>query len=116
MRIKNNITIESTNILKSSVDKLNLVANIIRSKNVNYAKFQLKFCNKIAAFYIKPVLMSAISYAKNNFGLNIRKLFIKEIKVSKSSFLKRSKIRARGKIDKILKPFSKVTIILSIDK
>ena len=112
--IKNNIKIEATNLsIKFSVQKLNLVVNHIRNKNVYIAKLHLDFCNKAAAYYIKSILISAVANSQHNFNLNVNNLFIQEIKISRISFLKRHRIRAKGKINKILKPISKITIILS---
>ena len=57
-------------------------------------------------------LKSAIANAENNHQLDIDKLFVKEATVGKSMVLKRFRPRARGRSGKILKPFSKVKILV----
>ena len=98
--------------IKSSVQKLNLVADLIRNEDVNDAMMQLRFCKRSVAHSLVTLLKSAIANSQNNFGLDIDKLYIKEVRVGKSLTLKRSRVRGRGKIDRVLKPFSKATIVL----
>lgn len=104
--------IATDKLVKSSVQKLNIIANLIRKEDVDKAMLQLDFCKRVASKTLKNILKSAIANAQNNFGLDIDKLYVKEVKIGKSLTLKRSMVRARGRIDKIVKPFSKVTIIL----
>lgn len=98
--------------IKSSVQKINLVADLIRKKKASDALLQLSFSNKKVANDLKKVLLTAIANSQNNFNLDIDKLYIKEVLPGKSMSLKRFSVRARGRIDKINKPFSRVTIIL----
>ena len=49
---------------------------------------------------------------ENNFGLDIDKLVVSEAYVGKSIVMKRMRPRARGRAARILKPFSKLTILL----
>ena len=58
------------------------------------------------------VLNSAISNAENNKQLDIDKLFVKEAFVGKSLRMKRWRPRAKGRAGSIIKPFSKLTIIV----
>lgn len=99
-------------LVKSSVQKINLVANLIRKEDVNKAMLQLKFCKRRVSLDISNILKSAIANSQNNFSMDIDKLYVKEVLVGKSLTLKRSTVRARGRIDKTVKPFSKVTIIV----
>ena len=61
---------------------------------------------------ITKILKSAIANAENNHQLDIDKLVVKEATVGKSMVLKRFRPRARGRSGKILKPFSKVKILV----
>lgn len=99
-------------LVKSSVQKLNIIADLIRKENVNEAMLQLEFCKRIASKTFKKILQSAIANSQNNFGLDIDKLYVKEVRIGKSLTLKRSMVRARGRINRIDKPFSNVTIVL----
>ena len=58
------------------------------------------------------VLNAAIANAENNKQLDIDNLFIKEAYVGKSLRMKRWRPRAKGRAGSIIKPFSKITIIL----
>ena len=99
-------------MLKTSPQKLNLVSKLIRNKPVNVALAQLKFSKKRIAVDVRKCLESAIANAENNFGLDIDKLVVSEAYVGKSIVMKRMRARARGRAARILKPFSKLTILL----
>ena len=58
------------------------------------------------------VLNAAIANAENNKQLDIDNLYIKEAFVGKSLSMKRFRPRAKGRASSILKPFSKLTIIV----
>ena len=100
------------NMLRISPLKLSLIANSIVNKKVSNAVNQLKFSNKRIASSVLKVLNSAVANAENNNQLDIDKLFIKEAFVGKSLRMKRWRPRAKGRAASIIKPFSKVTIIL----
>ena len=98
--------------IRTSGQKLNLVAKSIRGCNIKVAIDQLTFSKKRVAREVLKVLNSAIANAENNFGLDIDKLIIQEAYVGKSIVMKRMRARARGRAARILKPFSKLTILL----
>ena len=98
--------------IRTSGQKLNLVAKSIRGCNIKVAIDQLTFSKKRVAKEVLKVLNSAIANAENNFGLDIDKLIVQEAYVGKSIMMKRMRPRARGRAARILKPFSKLTIRL----
>ena len=98
--------------IRTSTQKLNLVAKSIRGLNIQVAIDQLTFSRKRISKEVLKVLNSAIANAENNFGLDIDRLKIEEAFVGKSLVMKRMRARARGRAARILKPFSKLTIIL----
>ena len=98
--------------IRTSGQKLNLVAKSIRGCNIKVAIDQLTFSKKRIAKEVLKVLNSAIANAENNFGLDIDKLIVQEAYVGKSIMMKRMRPRARGRAARILKPFSKLTILL----
>ena len=98
--------------IRTSGQKLNLVAKSIRGCNIKVAIDQLTFSKKRIAKEVLKVLNSAIANAENNFGLDIDKLMVQEAYVGKSIMMKRMRPRARGRAARILKPFSKLTILL----
>ena len=98
--------------IRTSGQKLNLVAKSIRGCNIKVAIDQLTFSKKRISREVLKVLNSAIANAENNFGLDIDKLVVSEAYVGKSIVMKRMRARARGRAARILKPFSKLTILL----
>ena len=104
--------IAKDNMLRISPIKLNLLVNSIVNKKVDNAINQLKFSNKRIASSVLKVLNSAVANAENNNQLDIDKLFIKEAFVGKSLRMKRWRPRAKGRAASIIKPFSKLTIVV----
>ena len=102
--------------IRTSGQKLNLVAQSIRGKKIKQAIDQLTFSRKRIAGQVLKVLNSAIANAENNFGLDIDRLIVDEAFVGKSIVMKRMRPRARGRAARILKPFSKLTIIVKESK
>ena len=98
--------------IRTSGQKLNLVAKSIRGCNIKVAIDQLTFSKRRVSREVLKVLNSAIANAENNFGLDIDKLVVQEAYVGKSIVMKRMRARARGRAARILKPFSKLTILL----
>ncbi len=110
---QNNIqAVAKDNMMRISPTKLSLVANSIVNKNVNVAINQLKFSDKRISRNVLKVLNAAIANAENNKQLDIDSLFIKEAYVGKSLRMKRWRPRAKGRAGSIIKPFSKITIIV----
>jgi large subunit ribosomal protein L22 len=98
--------------LRVSPQKLNLVATMIRGKKAEAALTQLAFSRRRIAADVKNVLESAIANAENNHGLDVDRLYVKEAYVGKTLVMKRFRPRARGRMGKIIKPFSRLTVIV----
>ena len=111
MSIKNTSTARD-NTIRTSQLKLANIARLIVNQRVNKAVEQLKFSNKRVSQNVLKVLNSAIANAENNKQLDIDNLYVKEAYVGKSLSMKRFRPRAKGRASSILKPFSKLTIIL----
>ena len=109
---ENLIAIAKDNMVRVSPFKLAKVANSLVNKNVNNAVNQLKFSQKRISKNVLKVLNAAIANAENNKQLDIDNLYIKEAYVGKSLTMKRFRPRAKGRASSILKPFSKLTIIV----
>ena len=107
-----NISIARDNTIRTSQLKLSNIARLIVNQKVNKAVEQLKFSNKRVSQNVLKVLNSAIANAENNKQLDIDNLYVKEAYVGKSLSMKRFRPRAKGRAASILKPFSKLTIIL----
>ena len=100
------------NTIRVSPLKLANIARSIVNKKANSAVNQLKFSNKRISNNVLKVLNAAIANAENNKQLDIDSLYIKEAFVGKSLSMKRFRPRAKGRAASILKPFSKLTIIV----
>ena len=98
--------------IRGSAQKLNLVAALIRGKKVEDAMNILKFSTKAMAVDVRKVLASAIANAENNHNLDVDSLVVAEASVGKAITMKRFHTRGRGKSTRILKPFSRVRIIV----
>ena len=106
------IAIAKDNTIRTSALKLANVARSIVNKKANNAVNQLKFSNKRISNNVLKVLNAAIANAENNKQLDIDNLYIKEAFVGKSLSMKRFRPRAKGRAASIVKPFSKLTIIV----
>jgi large subunit ribosomal protein L22 len=99
-------------MLRVSPQKLNLVAQLIRGKKVASALADLEFSRKRIAKDVRKCLESAIANAENNHDLDVDDLIVSEAHVGKALVIKRFSPRGRGRVGKILKPFSHLTIIV----
>ena len=98
--------------IRGSAQKLNLVAGLIRGKKAEEALNILAFSPKAMARDVKKVLASAIANAENNHNLDVDSLVVAEASVGKSLSMKRWNPRARGRASRIVKPFSRVRIVV----
>ncbi len=101
-----------TRNLRVSPRKLNDVASTIRGKRVEAALADLTFSRRRIAGDVKKTLESAIANAENNHDLDINELIVSEAYVGKKMVMKRFKPRARGRVGKIEKFFSEITIVV----
>ena len=99
--------------LRVSPRKLNLVAATIRGRTVEAALTALTFSKRRIANDVKKVLQSAIANAENNHQLEVDALVVKEAMVGKGLVLKRFRPRARGRIGRIRKPYSHLTVVVA---
>ena len=109
-RVADNEAMAKLRMLRTSPQKLNLVAAMIRGKKVEKALSDLTFSKKRIAEDVKKCLQSAIANAENNHNLDVDELVVAEAYVGKNMVLKRGRPRARGRYGRILKPFSELTI------
>ena len=109
-RVAENEAFAKAKMLRTSPQKLNLVAGLIRGKKVDKALADLTFSKRRIAGDVKKCLQSAIANAENNHGLDVDNLVVAEAWVGKNLVMKRGRPRARGRFGKIMKPFSEITI------
>ena len=109
-RVAENEAFAKAKMLRTSPQKLNLVAALIRGKKVDKALADLTFSHKRIAGDVKKCLQSAIANAENNHNLDVDNLIVAEAWVGKTLVMKRVRPRARGRYGRIMKPFSEITI------
>ena len=98
--------------IRGSAQKLNLVAGLIRGRKAGEAMNILAFSKKAMAVDARKVLASAIANAENNHNLDVDALVVSEASVGKGIVMKRFATRGRGKSTRILKPFSRLRIVV----
>ncbi|WP_420607712.1 50S ribosomal protein L22 [Novosphingopyxis sp.] len=111
-RVEENEALAVGTMVKGSPQKLNLVAGLIRGRRVEDAMNVLQFSKKAMAEDVRKVLASAIANAENNHNLDVDALVVAEASVGKSIRMKRFRARARGRASQIIKPFSRIRIVV----
>ena len=109
-RVAENEAMAKLRMLRTSPQKLNLVAAMIRGKKVERALNDLTFSKKRIAQDVRKCLQSAIANAENNHNLDVDELIVAEAWVGKNLVMKRGRPRARGRFGRINKPFAELTI------
>jgi large subunit ribosomal protein L22 len=107
-----NEAMATAKMLRVSPQKLNLVAQMIRGKKAASALADLEFSQKRISTEVRKCLESAIANAENNHDLDVDDLIVAEAHVGKALVIKRFSPRGRGRVGKILKPFSHLTIVV----
>jgi len=111
-RQADNEAVAKAKALRTSSQKLNLVAGLIRGLDVGSAMARLDFCRRRIAGEVRKVLESAIANAENNHQLDVDRLYVSEATVGRSFVMRRWRARARGRTARIQKPFSRLTIVV----
>ena len=111
-RLPDNEAMACAKHLRTSPQKLNLVAESIRGKDCEAALAELQFSRRRIAGEVRKLLESAIANAENNHQLNIDRLYVVEATVGKDILMKRWRARARGRVGRIVKPFSNMRLVV----
>ena len=110
--VNNSIAVAKDNTIRVSPLKLGNITRLIVNLKASKAINQLKFSQKRISMHVLKVLNAAIANAENNKQLDIDNLFVREAYVGKGLSMKRFRPRAKGRASSIVKPFSKLTIVL----
>jgi len=111
-RLADNEAQAHARFVRTSPQKLNLLAQQIRGLTADAALAALTFSKRRVANDVKKLLQSAVANAENNHQLDVDRLYVKEATVGKTVVLKRFRARARGRVGRIRKPVSNLTIIV----
>ena len=98
--------------LRTSPLKLSKLARGIMGLPVEKAIMFLSFSKMRISKDVKALLSSAMANAENNHDMDIDNLHVHRVDVGKAFVMKRFKPRAKGRADRILKPFSNIRIVL----
>lgn len=98
--------------VRISPRKVQIVADLVRGKNVSEALTILKFTPKAGAKELEKVLMSAVANAENNFDMNKEELFVSEVYANQGPTLKRFSPRAQGRAFMIRKRTSHIGVVV----
>jgi large subunit ribosomal protein L22 len=99
-------------VLRTSPRKLNLVCQAIRGRSAEQALAELTFSKRRIARDVKKTLQSAIANAENNHQLDVDRLYVAEATVGRSFVMKRFRARARGRVGRLMKPWSRLTLVV----
>ena len=111
-RLDDNAAMAYGKAIRTSPRKLNLVAQLIRGKDAATALTDLAFSRRRIAVDVRKVLQAAIANAENNHQLDVDRLVVAEATVGRAFVMKRFRPRARGRVGRIRKPFSNLTVIV----
>lgn len=111
-RTKENEARAFAKYMRTSPQKLNLVAQTIRGKSAARALVDLEFSKRRIAADVRKLLQSAVANAENNHGLDVDRLVVSEAYVGKAITMKRFHARGRGRGSRILKTISNMTIVV----
>ncbi|MGD8986482.1 MAG: 50S ribosomal protein L22 [Desulfobacteraceae bacterium] len=98
--------------IRISPQKVRLIMDQIRGKNVEEALNMLSFAPQKGAFVLKKVIDSAVANAEQNLNMDVDKLYIKQVFADEGPTLKRFRARAMGRATRIRKRTSHLTVIL----
>ena len=98
--------------VRMSPNKIRRVLRQIQGKTYSEALLLLEFMPYSSCTPIIKVLRSATANARNNFGLDEKKLLIKSAFADQGPTMKRFRPRAQGRAYRILKATSHITIIM----
>ena len=93
--------------------KVGIVCDLIRGKDVKTAEAILMNTPKAASELMIKVLKSAVANAENNHGMDPEKLYVSATYANGGPILKRGMPRAQGRMYRINKRTSHITIVVA---
>jgi len=93
--------------------KVSIVCDLIRGKDVKIAEALMKATPKAASELMLKILKSAVANAENNFDMDPDKLYVSQTFANPGPILKRGMPRAQGRMYRINKRTSHITIVVA---
>ena len=103
----------SAKYLRISPRKLRLVARTLSGKKVEEALALLRFMPQRGARFVRKVVMAGVANAEQRSQIDVDTLVIKGIQVDGGPSLKRFRPRAMGRVTRIRKRSSHITVVLA---
>jgi large subunit ribosomal protein L22 len=102
---------------RQSAQKMRLVVDLIRGRNVNDAYALLQYTKKKTAETVTKTLKSAVANARDKADqqgelIDVDELYVKEAFVDEGAYYKRWRAAAMGRPARIRKPTAHVTIVV----
>ena len=98
--------------LRIAPRKVQIVADLIRGKDVGTAMAILMQTPKAASEPMMKLLKSAVANAENNFNMDRNSLYVSQCYVTPGPILKRIRPSAHGRAFRVLKRTSHITIVV----
>jgi large subunit ribosomal protein L22 len=98
--------------LRISPRKLRLVAQLLPGKKVGEALSLLQFLPQRGAGLVRKVMVAAVANAEQRDQVDVDTLVVKVVQVDGGPSLKRFQARAMGRVNRILKRSSHITVVL----
>ena len=105
-------TMASAKYIRVSPRKARLVVDLIRGKRVEEALNILSITPKASARIVEKLLKSAVANSSQDSNIDVDTLYINTIYVNEGPTLKRFRARAMGRVGRIRKRTSHITVIL----
>lgn len=100
------------NYISFSPQKVRLVIDLVRGKDITEALDLLRFVENKAALPISKVLASAMANAEENFGVSRDDLFVYKIHADAAPSRRWRRFGARGRFKPIIRRASHISVIL----
>jgi len=100
------------NFIPHSPQKVRLVIDLVRGRNIMEALDMLKFVQNAAARPVSKVLSSAMANAEENFGVSRDDLYVYKIHADAAPSRRWRRFGARGRFKPIIRRASHITVIL----
>jgi large subunit ribosomal protein L22 len=100
------------NFIPHSPQKVRLVIDLVRGREITEALDMLKFVQNAAADPVYKVLASAMANAEENFGVSRDDLYIYKIYADAAPSRRWRRFGARGRFKPIIRRASHITVIL----
>jgi len=93
--------------------KVKIVCDLIRGKDTKTAAAILAHTPKAGAEYLSKILNSAVANAENNHEMDPDNLYVAETYATPGPILKRGRPRAHGRMYRINKRTSHITVVVA---